>query len=275
MTRAGHEVRGYPALVDDGQPGGEAPSSVSVRVLATEAEQSAAMRVGDPAAADARGPLAGGTPRRRARQQRQAGLGLAPHRTTEALLDDAYAAAVDAIVSQHGDQAWDRAGFERLVEAVRRDGESRTRDVVIAARRRAAAGTRGDASALRSRRAGPAARPVRPEGAVGAAVPDGFVADAGVEALRHYPRYLTAMATRLDKLARDPRRDAVLMGTVRRSSRRTSTASPRSPTGLPEGEALRAVRWMVEELRVSLWAQQLTTAYPISVHRIEKALRDL
>ncbi|MEJ7743212.1 MAG: DUF3418 domain-containing protein [Nocardioidaceae bacterium] len=41
---------------------------------------------------------------------------------------------------------------------------------------------------------------------------------------------------------------------------------------MPPGPALRQVRWMLEDLRVSLWAQQLTTPQPISVKRIERAL---
>ena len=44
------------------------------------------------------------------------------------------------------------------------------------------------------------------------------------------------------------------------------------PDGRPPGERLRQVRWMLEELRVSLWAQQLGTAYPVSEQRIRKAL---
>ena len=44
------------------------------------------------------------------------------------------------------------------------------------------------------------------------------------------------------------------------------------PEGRPPGERLRRVRWMLEELRVSLWAQQLGTAYPVSEQRIRKAL---
>ena len=45
------------------------------------------------------------------------------------------------------------------------------------------------------------------------------------------------------------------------------------PEGRPPGEALRRVRWMLEEYRVSLWAQHLGTAYPVSDARIRKALR--
>ena len=44
------------------------------------------------------------------------------------------------------------------------------------------------------------------------------------------------------------------------------------PEGRPPGESLRQVRWMLEEYRVSLWAQQLGTPYPVSDQRIRKAL---
>ena len=44
------------------------------------------------------------------------------------------------------------------------------------------------------------------------------------------------------------------------------------PPGELPSEELRAARWLLEELRVSLWAQQLTTAQPVSVQRVERAL---
>ena len=44
------------------------------------------------------------------------------------------------------------------------------------------------------------------------------------------------------------------------------------PEGRPPGEQLRQVRWMLEEYRVSLWAQNLGTPYPVSDQRIRKAL---
>ena len=45
------------------------------------------------------------------------------------------------------------------------------------------------------------------------------------------------------------------------------------PEGRPPGAHLRRVRWMLEEYRVSLWAQHLGTAYPVSDQRIRKALQ--
>jgi ATP-dependent helicase HrpA len=46
------------------------------------------------------------------------------------------------------------------------------------------------------------------------------------------------------------------------------------PEGRPPGAALRRVRWMLEEYRISLWAQQLGTAYSVSDQRIRKALTE-
>ena len=44
---------------------------------------------------------------------------------------------------------------------------------------------------------------------------------------------------------------------------------------MPPPPELVRVRWMIEELRVSLWGQQLRTAHPVSTARVEKALADL
>jgi ATP-dependent helicase HrpA len=274
VTRAGHEVRGFPALVVERHTGDDT-ASVAIRVLATEAEQAAATWVGT------RWLLAHAVPSPAARlvdeldNQEKLALGLAPHRTTKDLLDDAYAAAVDAIMTEQGDQVWDRAGFDRLVDAVRRDGESRTREVV--ALLTTVLPQAHEVMRLLSGRAELALLPALSDlkGQWERLFPEGFVADSGVRALRGYPRYLTAMATRHDKLARDPRRDAVLMGTVAPLQQAYLDRVAAIPDGLSEGESLRAIRWMVEELRVSLWAQQLTTAYPSSATRIDKALRDL
>ena len=103
----------------------------------------------------------------------------------------------------------------------------------------------------------------------------GFVADAGRAALQHYRRYFAAMMERLDKLADDPRRDAVLMSSMAGAQAAYRSAIDSLPQHAVPGAALRDVRWMLEELRVSLWAQHLKTPRPISVQRVERALRDV
>ncbi len=268
QARAGHEVRGYPALVDEG-------ATVAVKVVATEAEQAETTRLGTrrllmlavPSPAPAVASELGNADK--------LVLALNPHGGAVALLDDAYAATVDALVCENGGPAWDRESFDRLVELVRRDGRARTEQVVALA-----------LEALRSAHAVDRRLSGRAELAKLSALSDlknqwarlmrpGFVAEGGVEALRHYPRYFRAMEERLDQLGTDPSRDAALMARVAG----VQAAYLHQLEGLRDGErpgqALRAIGWMLEELRVSLWAQHLRTAQPVSVARIEKALAKL
>ena len=268
QARAGHEVRGYPALVDEG-------ASVAVRVLATEAEQVESMRLG------VRRLLllaaSSPTPEVAAAMSNADRLVLAlnPQGGAAALLDDAHAAALDALVADHDGLPWDRSSFHALVEVVRRDGRVRTERVISLAGAAVEAGFAVDRrlSGRAELAQLPALSDMRSQWA--RLMQPGFVAEAGVEALRHYPRYFAAMGQRLDKLPGDPRRDAVLMGTLAG----VQAAYLHQVEGLRAGErpgsGLRAIRWMIEELRVSLWAQHLRTARPVSVGRIEKALAEL
>jgi ATP-dependent helicase HrpA len=99
----------------------------------------------------------------------------------------------------------------------------------------------------------------------------GFIAEAGSSALREYPRYLKAMATRIERLP-DQARDRELMDRIdvlqHAWQHRVDALDERRPLGAD----LRRVRWMLEEYRVSLWAQHLGTAQPVSDARIRKAL---
>ena len=102
----------------------------------------------------------------------------------------------------------------------------------------------------------------------------GFLAEAGPTRARRYRTYLAAVVARREQLgepggpARDRQR-AAGMADVQETWQHQVDALP---SGRPPGERLRRARWMLEELRVSLWAQQLGTAHPISEQRIRKVL---
>jgi ATP-dependent helicase HrpA len=95
-----------------------------------------------------------------------------------------------------------------------------------------------------------------------------FVRDVPAEALAHYPRYLKAIGLRIDKAKTEPMRDALRLKDVttlqtpwlREVAARRGQQDPR----------LEEFRWLLEELRVSLFAQELRTPYPVSVKRLEK-----
>jgi ATP-dependent helicase HrpA len=90
--------------------------------------------------------------------------------------------------------------------------------------------------------------------------------------LRRFPVYLAALEHRRDRLDAQVARDRQLMDQVADLQDAYLHQVAALPDGRPPGAGLRKVRWMLEEFRVSLWAQQLGTAYPVSDQRIRKAL---
>ncbi|MDZ8173270.1 ATP-dependent RNA helicase HrpA [Microbacterium xanthum] len=102
----------------------------------------------------------------------------------------------------------------------------------------------------------------------------GFLSQVGADRLTHLPRYLTAARDRVLGLADNPGRDRQRMSEFERSSTAFAEAGGTIPLAPDAADAIRRVRWMLEEYRVSLFAQGLGTAEPVSPQRIAKALRD-
>ena len=102
----------------------------------------------------------------------------------------------------------------------------------------------------------------------------GFVAQTGYSQLVHLPRYLKAITQRIEKLGPQVHRDNQLMITVQELEDEYDSALKSLPQGTEVSDELEHVGWMIEELRVSFFAQELGTAYTVSEKRIRKALRD-
>ncbi len=95
-----------------------------------------------------------------------------------------------------------------------------------------------------------------------------FVADTPAAQLAHLPRYLKAIVMRLDKLRVDPARDAIRLAEIQPlQAKWLREVAARKGVGDP---GLDEFRWLLEELRVSLFAQELRTPMPVSVKRLEK-----
>ncbi len=97
-----------------------------------------------------------------------------------------------------------------------------------------------------------------------------FVADTPFERLQQYPRYLKAIGVRLDKLKANPSRDAQLMaeyGPLWTNYERRAIQLAKMATSDPQIEQF---RWLLEELRIGLYAQELRTPVPVSVKRLQK-----
>jgi ATP-dependent helicase HrpA len=96
----------------------------------------------------------------------------------------------------------------------------------------------------------------------------GFVEDCGWNKLTDIGRYLSAIENRLEKLPVDPSRDRLHMHSVTKVQDALNAQLAKVPKSRPIPEALVEARWMIEEYRVSCFAQVLGTAYPISEKRI-------
>ena len=98
--------------------------------------------------------------------------------------------------------------------------------------------------------------------------PRQFIVDTPAAQLAHYPRYLKAIALRLDKLKADPARDAQRLAELA-PLQTLWTRELAARKGVADAR-LTEFRWLLEELRVSLFAQELRTPMPVSVKRLQK-----
>ena len=108
------------------------------------------------------------------------------------------------------------------------------------------------------------------EAQLAALFPPGFLHQVGYDHLQHYPRYLKAVNMRLDKLREDPARDRAQMASMAPLLQRWRQWQ--RDIGMQSDREAESFRWMLEELRVSLFAQSLRTPMPVSVKRLTKVL---
>ncbi|WP_229204995.1 ATP-dependent RNA helicase HrpA [Duganella sp. Leaf61] len=97
-----------------------------------------------------------------------------------------------------------------------------------------------------------------------------FLSDNDYSQLSHFPRYLKAMNVRIEKLRADPARDAKLMADWQLAATPYQRLHRDKSAGKNTDPKLVEFRWMLEELRVSLFAQELRTPMPVSVKRLQK-----
>ncbi len=259
-------VQGYPALVDETQ-------SVGLRVFATADEQRQAMLRGIRRLLLIELPSPVRAVVRRLDSSVKLALSHNPYSSVPALLDDAVVAAVDGLVRSHGGVPWDEAAYTTLRQAVRAHLEDATLEVVT---------TVGDILAVAHEvtlrtSALPDSSLAREdlEVQLQGLVHPGFISAAGDPRLTDVLRYVRGMRRRLDVLGSDPAKDERRMIEVHEVEDEYFATVDNLPAGRRLDPDVADVRWMLEELRVSVFAQQLGTAGPVSVARVRKALSRL
>ncbi|OLO86956.1 DUF3418 domain-containing protein [Actinomyces naeslundii] len=276
--RAGLVVRGYPALV------ATSAKSADLRILPDAAAQLGAHGAGVTALALARTALPTARVTSRWSAQESLILAASPYRTTEALVEDVQAAAARVVAGRWAasasgcalEEVRSREVFEALVGVMRDELE----DEVYRVARHAAAALRAAREVERvvsehtSLTLLNTLQEVREHAA--ALVPGGFITGTPPEHLAHLERYLRALVMRVEKAASSPSaasQDAALTFQVSQARDVVDRARARAASLPPDPQRealLEEARWMVEELRVSLFAQTLGTSRKVSLQRITR-----
>lgn len=267
---AGHTVTGYPALTDEGRTQQAPRGTAGLRVFQTEEDQLRAHRAGVIRLLALRIPPPDRYVLEHLNNREKLTFSQNPHGSVADLIADCSLAAIDKLVPVQ--LPWDRAAFDALFDEVRAELIDTVFKVtaiveqVLASAQRIAKALKGTTSlALIS-----ALNDIKAQ--LDQLVYPGFVARTGYAQLEHLPRYLRAIERRLEKLPTNVQRDGVAMATVQSlEDDYDDAAAALAPTGRHEAK-LERVRWMIEELRVSLFAVELGTAGKVSEKRVRQAL---
>jgi ATP-dependent helicase HrpA len=258
-------VRAYPALVDEG-------TSVGVAVLESPDAQRESMLAGTRRLLLISAP----SPQRHLRERldgsAQLALATAPGGDATAVAADAVDAAADALIAEAGGPAWDEAGFDRLRGHV--VGELHERAFAVVQQAARVLDLRREVLRRLDALTAPAVQEARSDIAaqLSGLVYPGFVSEVGAARLADVERYLEAMLRRLDRLANAPGPDRDRMRVVHELEDLYRERLEEWPPDRPLEPPLSEVGWMLEELRVSQFAQGLGVRGPVSAKRIRQAL---
>ena len=268
QKRGGYSVKAYPALVDE-------KSSVGIRVFETEFEQQQAMWAGVRRLLLLNIPSPIKYLHEKLPNKSKLGLYFNPYGKVLELIDDCIACGIDQLIANHGGAVWNEEQFEHLKELARAE----LNDVVVNIAKQVEQ-ILTTVFAINKRLKG------RVDLSMALALSDlkaqmsglafkGFVTAHGWKRLPDVLRYLNGIERRLEKLAIDPNRDRAQMSRVEHvQNMHQQWLSKLTPVQKMLPEVLE-VRWMIEELRVSLFAQQLGTPYPISDKRIIQTMESI
>ncbi|WEG09989.1 ATP-dependent RNA helicase HrpA [Microbacterium horticulturae] len=264
---AGGVVRGYPALVDDG-------TSVSARIEATPEQAAASLRAGVRRLVLLSTPSPADYVLDHLTSAEKLALAASPYPSARAAVEDCRVAVADAVIARThpGGVVRTRAEFDTVREAFAGAvmdelfaAVSLLARILTAARDVERTVKRTNAFTLLS-----ALGDIKTQ--LAGLVFSGFVSRTGLAQLAHLPRYLQGALIRLQALSDNPGRDRQRQTELERALALYEEAGGVIPPPSDAPGALIAVRWMLEEYRVSLFAQTLGTAQPVSLPRIVKAL---
>lgn len=261
QKQRGFSVKAFPAIVDE-------KDAVGIKLFETEFEQAVAMQQGLRRLLLLNVPSPIKYLHEKLPNKAKLGLYFTPFGRVLDLIDDCIACAVDKLIADFGGFIWDEAGFEKLRDFVRENLNEVTVDIAQKVEQILSLN-----HALNQRLKGKmdftmafAFSDIKAQ--LAGLIYPGFVQKSGYDRLPDLQRYLQAVDKRIDKLAQDVNRDRAAMLRVEQVQQAYQQLLAKLPKSKPISDEIAEIRYMIEELRVSLFAQQLGTKYQVSDKRI-------
>ncbi|WP_147198062.1 ATP-dependent RNA helicase HrpA [Pantoea sp. CCBC3-3-1] len=268
QKRGNYSVKAWPALVDEKE-------SVAIRLFDSQHEQQKAMWRGQRRLLLLNIPSPVKYLHEKLPNKAKLGLYFNPYGKVLELIDDCIACGIDKLIAEYGGPTWQEESYNKLHDKVRAE----LNDTVVEIAKKVEQ-ILTSVFNINKRLKG------RVDMTMALALSDikaqmsglvyrGFVTQNGWNRLSDTLRYLHAIERRLEKLPVDPHSDRARMLKVEKIQQAWSSWFNKLPAVRKDDEDVKAVRWMIEELRVSYFAQQLGTPYPVSEKRIQQAMDEI
>ena len=261
QKQRGFSVKAFPAIVDE-------KDAVGIKLFETEFEQAVAMQQGLRRLLLLNVPSPIKYLHEKLPNKAKLGLYFTPFGRVLDLIDDCIACAVDKLIADFGGFVWNEEGFDNLRDFVRENVNEVTVDIaqkveqILTLTHQLNQRLKGKmdftmAFALSDMKS-----------QISGLIYQGFVQKSGYTRLPDLLRYLQAIDKRMDKLAQDVNRDRAAMLRVEQVQQAYQQLLAKLPKSKPISDEVAEIRYMIEELRVSLFAQQLGTKYQVSEKRV-------
>ena len=268
QKQRGFSVKAFPAIVDE-------KDAVGIKLFETEFEQAVAMQQGLRRLLLLNVPSPIKYLHEKLPNKAKLGLYFTPFGRVLDLIDDCIACAVDKLIADFGGFVWNEEGFNKLRDFVRENVNEVTVDIaqkveqILTLTHQLNQLLKGKmdftmAFALSDMKS-----------QISGLIYQGFVQKSGYARLPDLFRYLQAIDKRMDKLAQDVNRDRAAMLRVEQVQQAYQQLLAKLPKSKPISDEVAEIRYMIEELRVSLFAQQLGTKYQVSDKRILNAINEI
>ncbi|WP_289030101.1 ATP-dependent RNA helicase HrpA [uncultured Paraglaciecola sp.] len=262
---SGYEIKAYPALVNEGK-------TVAVKLFEQPNIAQESHKIGLRQLIILSIPSPVKYLQDKLPNKAKLGLYFNPFGQIRALIDDCIDAAVDHMIDSYSNEfntaIRDKAHFQKVTERVRQD----INEEVLEITQKVEVGLTIAHGIKKKMKGNVPLNLIYAHGHIKAQLDSlvykGFVADVGANKLNDWQRYIKAITKRLEKLPIDPTKDKLHQLNIEKAEAAYKSKCNQFPANQPLPKELKEVRWLIQELHVSFFAQQLGTSTPISMKRI-------